>query len=74
MGGRDVAAAPGVAMPHCHVVPASDGDRAPKFYRVTACYGAAGVMGDLDDGAEQAPLADAAVQQAVLALLGEGQL
>ena len=30
-------------------------------------------MGDLDDGAAQAPLADEAVQQAVLALLGEEQ-
>lgn len=49
---------------------ASDANRAPKFYRVAARYDAAGAMGDLDDGAAQTPLADEAVQQAVLALLG----
>ncbi len=47
----------------------SDPDRAPKFFRALERLGAAGAMGDLDDGPEQAPLPANAVQEAVLSLL-----
>ncbi len=50
---------------------ASDADRAPKFARVLAEYNAAGAMGDLDDGPEQAPLQPAEVENTILSLLGE---
>ena len=48
---------------------ASDADRAPKFQRALAELSAAGKMADLDDGPEQAPLADEQVEQALLAQL-----
>ena len=48
---------------------ASDPDRAPRFFRVLQALGAEGKMGDLDDGPEQKPLAEAEVQRAVLQLL-----
>jgi LmbE family N-acetylglucosaminyl deacetylase len=45
---------------------ASDADRAPKFQRVLRELSARGKMADLDDGPEQAPLADEQVEQALL--------
>jgi LmbE family N-acetylglucosaminyl deacetylase len=48
---------------------ASDADRAPKFQRALAALSARGKMADLDDGPEQAPLADEQVEQALLAQL-----
>jgi len=48
---------------------ASDPDRAPRFRRVLAHLGAAGTMGDLDDGPDQRPLEEAAVREAILSLL-----
>jgi len=48
---------------------ASDADRAPRFRRALQRLGAAGAMGDLDDGPEQTPLADEEVRGAVLSLL-----
>lgn len=47
---------------------ASDGDRPPRFFRAVKRLGCAGFMGDLDDGPEQAPLAEGAVERAVLSL------
>ena len=49
-----------------------DPDRAPRFRRVLACLRAEGAMGDLDDGPDQAPLPDAAVQEAIRSLLPGG--
>ena len=46
-----------------------DPDRAPKFERVLKVLGAAGVMGDMDDGPEQIPLNEQVVQNAILDLL-----
>jgi hypothetical protein len=48
---------------------ASDVDRSAKFYRVLVELAAQGSMADLDDGPEQAPLADEQVEAAVLAQL-----
>ena len=48
---------------------ASDSDRAPRFARALLGLGAAGRMGDLDDGPEQQPLRGSAVQFAILELL-----
>jgi LmbE family N-acetylglucosaminyl deacetylase len=48
---------------------AGDKDRAPKFLKILQAYGAAGIMGDLDDGPEQTPLPDETVEQAILKLL-----
>jgi LmbE family N-acetylglucosaminyl deacetylase len=48
----------------------SDPDRVPRFGRALEALGAAGAMGDLDDGPDQAPLSDDEVRGAVLALLG----
>lgn len=47
----------------------SDADRAPKFEQAVAQYGAAGVMGDLDDGPEQKPLRMIEVEDAIMELL-----
>ena len=47
----------------------SDPDRAPKFYRVMERLCATGVMGDVDDGPEQAPLVTRKVQASILELL-----
>ena len=48
---------------------ASDPDRAPKFFKVLQALGAQGVLGDLEDGPEQAPLPEAEVEHQVLSLL-----
>lgn len=48
---------------------AGDTDRAPKFFKALQLYGAQGVMGDMDDGAEQTPLPEEVVENQVLALL-----
>jgi len=47
----------------------SDTDRAPKFYKVLEILNAEGIMGDLDDGPEQRPLAEKEVETAILSLL-----
>jgi LmbE family N-acetylglucosaminyl deacetylase len=47
----------------------SDPDRAPKFFKVLKYLGAAGTMGDLDDGPEQNPLVPSKVRETVLDLL-----
>ena len=46
-----------------------DPDRAPRFRQSLTCLGAQGAMGDLDDGPEQTPLTEDAVQSAIKALL-----
>jgi LmbE family N-acetylglucosaminyl deacetylase len=50
----------------------SDPDRAPKFFRALERLSAAGVMGDLDDGPEQSPLAARDVQKTIIDLLPPG--
>jgi hypothetical protein len=52
---------------------AGDADRAPKFHRVVAQLGAAGSMGELDDGPEQHALNDAQVRETVLSILPAAQ-
>jgi LmbE family N-acetylglucosaminyl deacetylase len=47
----------------------SDADRVPRFYRALKVLGAEGVIGDLDDGPEQIPLTEEAVEQAILQLM-----
>lgn len=47
----------------------SDPDRAPRFQKALDCYGAKGVMGDLDDGPNQKPLRTIDVEDAILKLL-----
>lgn len=47
----------------------SDPDRRPRFRRATQELGAAGVMGELDDGPEQTPLPESEVQQTLRSLL-----
>jgi len=47
----------------------NDTDRAPKFYKVLKNLNAKGIMGDLDDGAEQTPLPEKEVEKAILDLL-----
>lgn len=47
----------------------SDPDRAPKFFQALDRLKATGVMGDLDDGPEQSPLAGDEVQNTILELL-----
>ncbi len=47
----------------------SDTDRAPRFQRAMECYNAKGVMGDLNDGPEQAPLRTVEMEDAILDLL-----
>ncbi len=47
----------------------NDPDRAPKFHRALECYGAKGVMGDLNDGPEQTPLRTIDVEDAIIDLL-----
>ena len=46
-----------------------DPDRAPKFHKALEHYGAKGLMGDLDDGAEQKPLSTVEVEDAIMDLL-----
>jgi LmbE family N-acetylglucosaminyl deacetylase len=48
----------------------SDPDRRPKFFRAIEQLNASGQMGDLDDGPDQRPLAQAEVQNVILELLG----
>jgi len=50
---------------------ASDADRAPKFAKALTALSASGKMADLDDGPEQRPLPDAAVETALLSALPE---
>lgn len=50
----------------------SDPDRVPKFRQVLETLGAAGYLGNIDDGPEQKPLPTSDVQDAVLALVGRG--
>ncbi len=47
----------------------NDPDRAPKFKKVLDILGADGIMGNLDDGPEQVPLAEEEVQKAIMNLL-----
>ena len=47
----------------------SDPDRAPKFFKVAAEYGAKGVMADLDDSPEQPPLPQTEIRQTILTAL-----
>ncbi len=47
----------------------SDPDRRPRFLHATQELGAAGVMGELDDGPEQTPLPESEVQQTLRSLL-----
>ncbi|MDB5023229.1 MAG: family deacetylase [Mucilaginibacter sp.] len=47
----------------------SDPDRAPKFAKALKVLGAAGTMGDLDDGPEQKSLAENEVKDMILRLL-----
>lgn len=51
----------------------SDPDRAPKFLKACRFYGAGGFIGDMDDGPEQKPLADAEVQDTIMHLLPRRQ-
>lgn len=51
----------------------NDADRAPKFRAVLARLGAAGAMAELDDGPEQAPLPDVAVEESIAAMVGARQ-
>ena len=46
-----------------------DPDRSRKYFRVLARIGARGIIGDLDDGPEQVPLANEEVEAAVTSLL-----
>lgn len=48
---------------------ANDTERAPRFYKALQVLKSQGIMGDLDDGPEQKPLADAEVEQTILKLL-----
>jgi LmbE family N-acetylglucosaminyl deacetylase len=47
----------------------SDPDREPRFRRALRRLGAEGDLADLDDGPEQSPLPDGAVQDAITSLL-----
>ncbi len=47
----------------------SDLDRSGKFFQAMEVYHAAGIMGDLDDGPEQRPLACVEVEHTIMALL-----
>jgi len=47
----------------------SDADRAPKFFKAIEEFGAAGHIGDLDDGPEQKPLHSGEVQRTIMELL-----
>jgi LmbE family N-acetylglucosaminyl deacetylase len=50
----------------------NDPDRAPKFQKALKILGAAGIMGGLDDGSEQKPLAETEVEDSILQLLPPG--
>ncbi len=47
----------------------NDSDRAPKFKKALAAFKAKGIMGNLDDSAEQLPLNKKVVKKAILTLL-----
>jgi LmbE family N-acetylglucosaminyl deacetylase len=47
----------------------SDKERAEKFFRALEKYNATGLMGDMDDGPEQSPLAGREVREMILSLL-----
>lgn len=47
----------------------TDPERAPRFYNALKILKSDGVMGDLDDGPDQKPLAENEVEQAILQLL-----
>lgn len=47
----------------------SDSDRASGFFKAMECYGAKGIMGDLDDEPDQKPLRMVDVEDAIMALL-----
>lgn len=47
----------------------SDPDRAPRFYEALKILKSEGIMGDLDDSADQVPLVKDEVEQAILGLL-----
>jgi LmbE family N-acetylglucosaminyl deacetylase len=50
----------------------SDRDRAPRFYRAAKELGGKALMADLDDGPEQASLAEDIIQQTILLSLPKG--
>jgi LmbE family N-acetylglucosaminyl deacetylase len=54
----------------CTLCRASDKDRAPKFHSALERYRASGTMADMDDGPNQYPLTDRAVQDTVAASVG----
>jgi LmbE family N-acetylglucosaminyl deacetylase len=47
----------------------TDPDRAPRFFRALQQLGASGNIGNLDDDAQQSPLAQTEVEQVILSLL-----
>jgi LmbE family N-acetylglucosaminyl deacetylase len=47
----------------------SDAERAGRFYRAMALYGAKGAMADLDDGPEQKPLPEEEIRKGILSTL-----
>ena len=47
----------------------NDKERAPRFYKALEALHAEGVMGDLDDGADQKPLKNTEVMRAIVDLL-----
>jgi LmbE family N-acetylglucosaminyl deacetylase len=47
----------------------TDKERANKFYKVLNVLNAKGIMGDLDDGPDQMPLGETAIELAILNLL-----
>ena len=49
----------------------NDPDRAPRFYEALKILRSSGKMGDLDDGPDQNPLDEEAVEQTILDLLPE---
>lgn len=51
----------------------SDPDRCANFNRVMEYLGAKGIMGDLDDGPEQKPLAEKEIRKTILSLLPMGR-
>lgn len=57
---------------HCFIISlcrGSDEDRAPKFYKALKVLKSEGIMGDLDDGPDQNPLAEEDIEQTILNLL-----
>jgi len=52
---------------------ASDLERAAKFQRAAEKLGISGIMADLDDGPQQAPLSEYVIQQTILSLIPSTQ-